>query len=58
MDIDWNRAVLLPIDMQQGVRRSRHGRAGGIGQVDDNGLALLKQWRDSGRPIIHVRHDS
>jgi nicotinamidase-related amidase len=27
-------------------------------RVDSNGLALLEAWRDAGRPIIHVRHDS
>ena len=27
-------------------------------KVDENGLALLRRWREAGRPIIHVRHDS
>jgi nicotinamidase-related amidase len=26
--------------------------------MDANGLALIDQWRATGRPIIHVRHDS
>lgn len=50
-------AVLLPIDMQKGFdepswppRWNDH--------VDQNGLALLHAWRQSARPIIHVRHDS
>jgi nicotinamidase-related amidase len=27
-------------------------------EADRNGLALLQRWRETGRPIIHVRHDS
>ena len=55
--IEWDQAVLLPIDMQRAFdaapwpRRWNH-------QVDANGLALLQAWRDAGRPIVHVRHDS
>jgi nicotinamidase-related amidase len=56
-EIDLSRAVLLPIDMQRGFdepswpqRWNEH--------MDANGLALLDEWRRSGRPIIHVRHDS
>jgi nicotinamidase-related amidase len=26
--------------------------------VDRNGLKLISAWRNAGRPIIHVRHDS
>jgi nicotinamidase-related amidase len=57
MTIDLDRAVLLPIDMQQAFdsptwpRRWNH-------KVDENGMALLESWRSAGRPIIHVRHDS
>lgn len=54
---DLSRAVLLPVDMQRAFdappwprRWNRH--------VDENGLALLARWREAGRPIIHVRHDS
>lgn len=55
--IDLDRAVLLPIDMQEGFDdpdnppRWNH-------DVDANGLALLAAWRAARRPIIHVRHDS
>jgi nicotinamidase-related amidase len=57
MDIDWDRAVLLPIDMQRGFDSDQWPRRWNA-QSDANGLALLKKWRDAGRPIIHVRHDS
>src|SRR5688572_14959174 len=57
MTIEWDRAVLLPIDMQRAFDRPpwppRWNK-----QVDQNGLALIGKWREAGRPIIHVRHDS
>lgn len=55
--LDLTRAVLLPIDLQQGFDQPswppRWNR-----DVDANGLALIAAWRAAGRPIIHVRHDS
>jgi nicotinamidase-related amidase len=57
MDIDWKHAVLLPIDMQQAFDGPAWPRRWNS-NVDQNGLALLQRWRDAGRPIIHVRHDS
>jgi nicotinamidase-related amidase len=57
IDFEPDRAVLLPIDMQQAFDcppwPCRWNE-----QVDANGLALLSVWRSAGRPIIHVRHDS
>ena len=50
-------AVLLPIDMQQAFDHAPWPRRWNDA-VDRNGLALLAAWRASGRPIIHVRHDS
>jgi nicotinamidase-related amidase len=55
--IDWARAVLLPIDMQQAFDGAGWPRRWN-GNADANGLALLAAWRAAGRPIIHVRHDS
>lgn len=55
--IDWDRAVLLPIDMQQGFDTPQWPRRWNA-QSDANGMALLAKWRESGRPIVHVRHDS
>ncbi len=57
MNIDFDNAVLLPIDMQTGFDAPGRPRRWNPA-VDSNGLALLAAWRSSGRPIIHVRHDS
>jgi nicotinamidase-related amidase len=57
MTIDWDRAVLLPIDMQQAFDSPPWPRRWND-RVDRNGLELLRLWRATGRPIIHVRHDS
>ena len=57
MDFDFDRAVLLPIDMQRGFDDPSGPRRWNK-DVDSNGLALLAAWRAARRPIIHVRHDS
>ena len=57
MTIEWDRAVLLSIDMQRAFDGAPWPRRWND-KVDENGLALLAKWRKSGRPIIHVRHDS
>ena len=57
MGIDFDRAVLLPIDMQQAFDGDPWPRRWNQ-RADANGLALLRSWRAAGRPIIHVRHDS
>ena len=57
MTINLDHAVLLPIDMQRAFDTSPWPRRWND-KVDANGLALLDIWRRSGRPIIHVRHDS
>lgn len=57
MSIDLDHAILLPIDMQQAFDDPKWPRRWN-GDVDANGLALLARWREQGRPIIHVRHDS
>jgi nicotinamidase-related amidase len=57
MTIDLDRAVLLPIDMQQAFDEPAWPRRWNKA-VDGNGQALLAAWRQAGRPIIHVRHDS
>ena len=57
MSFDLDHAVLLPIDMQQAFDEPKWPRRWND-RVDENGLALLRKWRESGRPIIHVRHDS
>src|SRR6478672_1677113 len=57
MTIDLDRAVLLPIDVQQGFDASYWPRRWNDA-LDANGLALIAEWRATGRPIIHIRHDS
>ena len=57
MTIDLGCAVLLPIDMQQAFDAPPWASRWDD-KVDANGLALLAAWREAGRPIIHVRHDS
>lgn len=50
-------SALLSVDMQRAFDEPswprRWNRA-----LDHNGLRLVDAWRHSGRPIIHVRHDS
>ena len=57
MSLDLDRTVLLPIDMQQGFDDPKWPRRWNE-RVDANGVALINKWREAGRPIIHVRHDS
>jgi nicotinamidase-related amidase len=57
MTLDLDRAVLLPVDLQQAFDAPPWPRRWNE-HVDANGLALLAAWRTAGRPIIHVRHDS
>jgi len=57
MTIDFSRAVLLPVDMQKAFDAPPWPKRWNA-QVDANGLALLDAWREAGRPVIHVRHDS
>ncbi len=49
--------ALIPIDVQQAVDHApwppRNNPA-----MEANGLRLLEAWRGSGRPLIHVKHDS
>lgn len=55
--MELSRAVLLPIDLQQAFDFPPWPRRWNTA-LDTNGLQLLEGWRRTGRPIIHVRHDS
>jgi nicotinamidase-related amidase len=57
MNMDLDRAVLLPIDMQTAFDELQWPRRWNR-DVDANGLALIGAWRAAKRAIIHVRHDS
>lgn len=57
MTLDLSCAVLLPIDVQAGFDDPRWPKRWNS-DLDRNGQALLARWRATGRPIIHVRHDS
>ncbi|KGM54584.1 isochorismatase [Lysobacter arseniciresistens ZS79] len=46
--------ALIPIDVQQAFDLSASSNPA----MEANGLRLLAAWRASGRPLIHVRHDS
>ncbi len=50
-------AVLMPIDVQQAFDDPAWGRRNNPG-VEARGLALLAAWRDAGRPVISVKHNS
>ncbi len=57
MNLDLDKTVLLPIDMQRGFDDPSWPRRWNK-EAEANGLALIGAWRQAGRPIIHVRHDS
>jgi len=49
--------VLIPIDVQQGFDYAPWPRRNNPA-MEANGQRLLAAWRECGRPLIHVRHDS
>lgn len=55
--MSFDHTVLLIIDMQAGFDDPAMPKRWNS-HADENGLKLLQAWRTTGRPIIHVRHDS
>ncbi|WAC27165.1 cysteine hydrolase family protein [Ancylobacter sp. SL191] len=57
MPLDLTAAALIPIDMQKGFDDPKWPPRWNTAS-DDHGRALIAAWREAGRPIFHVRHDS
>lgn len=53
-------AALLIVDLQKAIDDPRWSRVGPRNnpQAEANIAALLAAWRQDGRPIVHIRHDS
>ncbi|MFJ3521081.1 cysteine hydrolase family protein [Pseudomonas sp. NPDC090203] len=51
------KAALVIIDMQQGINHPKLGRRNNP-DAEQQMLALLAAWRQTGRTVIHVRHFS
>ena len=52
--------ALLIIDLQKAIDDPRWASEGPRNnpQAENNVARLLRHWREAGRPIIHIRHDS
>jgi nicotinamidase-related amidase len=51
-------AALMIIDVQQAMDQPEWGGPRNNPQMEANIVRLLAAWRDSERPVYHVRHDS
>ena len=56
MTLDPNTA-LIPIDVQQAFDHAPWPKRNNPA-MEANGQRLLRAWRASGRPLVHVKHDS
>ncbi|MGW0139733.1 cysteine hydrolase family protein [Streptomyces calvus] len=57
MDIAEN-AALVVVDVQKGFEELDFWGRRNNPAADDNIAALLDVWQSTGRPVVHVRHDS
>jgi len=57
---DFSKAALIVIDVQKAIDAPHHADEGPRNhpQAEARIARLLTIWRDGGRPIFHVRHDS
>ncbi|MFP7675799.1 cysteine hydrolase family protein [Marivita sp. S0852] len=52
-----DKTVLIPIDLQVGFDDPDQPNRWNV-EFDENCARLIGSWRESGRPIVHVKHDS
>ncbi|WP_213881654.1 cysteine hydrolase family protein [Pseudomonas sp. dw_358] len=57
MDSLHANAALLIIDMQEGINHPKLGRRNNV-DAEVHIQSLLAGWRQTGRPVVHVRHIS
>src|SRR4051812_19984442 len=57
---DFESAVLLVIDVQKAIDAPYHAAEGPRNNIDAEAriAELLGVWRQRGRPVLHIRHDS
>ena len=58
MGLDLLRTALVVVDVQRGFDDAAYWGRRDNPACEDNVLALLARWRERGRPVVLVRHDS